>query len=73
MLKEVCQNVDKDLQQQNSLFISHHPYTFHRSTLVDRVRRILINVKPIDIQRQDLLATKRYQAANKARILFQRA
>jgi hypothetical protein len=72
LLKETCQNVDEDLQQQDSLFISHRPYTFHRGALVDGVRRILTNVKPIDIQRQDKLATKRYQAANRARILFQR-
>jgi hypothetical protein len=72
MFKDLCHKVDEHVLQQDSSFLSNQPYSFRGGQMVDRVKKILLDVEPIDTQSQDLLATRRYQEANRARTLFHR-
>ena len=72
MFKDLCHKVDEHVLQQDSPFLSHQPYSFREGQMADRVKKILLDVEPIDTQSQDLLATRRYQDANRARTLFHR-
>jgi hypothetical protein len=68
--KELYHKVDMHVSQKDFPLISPQPYSFHRGSLVERAKNILVNVELIDAKSHDESAAKRYRDANRTRPMF---
>ena len=68
--KELSHEVDMYVSQRDFPLISPKQYSFHRVQLVERVKKILVNIELKDANIQDEAAVRRYRPATRPGSLF---